>query len=139
MEKMKKILWLDDDFGNAALRTEFDDLTMKGYQITGIRTPDEFDEISKGELDYCCFVIDVSLPVGTRLDVGASKKGMRTGIVLLNEILGNSKFSNIPMVVYTIVTSDEVTSYCQRNKIKYIDKGKAEPWTLSTEIENLLK
>lgn len=139
MDKVITLLWLDDDFGNAAIRTENDDLLLKGYKIIGVRTPDEFDDIVKGDTSFDCLIIDVSLPVGNRLNVGASKKGMRTGLVLLEEIVQQQRFSNIPIVVYTIVKSDDIKYFCKEHNITYIDKGEAEPWTLSSELERILK
>lgn len=136
MDKIRKILWLDDDIDNASLRTEKTELSSRGYTIVGLSTPDDFDKAIKENVEFDCFIIDVSLPVGSRLDIGEAKKGLRTGLVLLKEIANMDKFSNVPIIVYTIVSDHEIKTYCREHNIIYIDKGNASPWTLLEEINN---
>lgn len=134
----KKLIWLDDDFLSPALITEQTVLESRGYSITKAKNPDEFYDKCHAD-DYACIILDISLPLGSKISAGDAKKGMRTGLVVLDEIIKDESLKAIPKVVYTIVTGADVQLFCDEHDILYINKLDALPWTLADELDKLLE
>ena len=133
----KTILWLDDDFKTPALRTEKDELLRRNYSIIATDNPDAFMEALSKE-DFDCIVMDITLPLGSLIKPGEAKRGMRTGLVILNSIIANEELSSVPIVVYTIVEDQDVKEFCKKYNVLYISKLDAMPWTLAKQLDNLL-
>lgn len=64
---------------------------------------------------------------------------MRTGLIVLQQIVANEKLNDILKVAYTIVNDEEVISFCKKNGIYHLDKGKFLSDSFVDKIEQLLK
>lgn len=139
MEKMNKILWIDDDIKRRELRTDIDEFEYQGYQIVPAANPDELETIISSQTDFECLIIDISMPTGKNIDFGEAKGGMRTGLVVLKKLVNNPKFKEVKKVVYTIVDDEETRNYCEDNNIPYLEKQNYLPDSFVAEIKKILK
>lgn len=142
--KKIKVLWLDDDIENPALRTECMELEQRGYQIYKAPNPDVYDEFINSEneigcLIFDCCILDISLPLGSISNSREAKKGMRTGFLLLKELLKNERYKDVPKVIYTIVEDKDIQSYCEQHGVKYINKEDCLPWIFADHIDNICR
>lgn len=139
MESVNRILWVDDDVKRLELSVDIDEFTDRGFVITKAENPDEFNEIIAGRQDFQCIIVDISMPTGKHINFGEAKGGMRTGLIVLQQIVANEKLNDILKVAYTIVNDEEVISFCKKNGIYHLDKGKFLPDSFVDKIEQLLK
>lgn len=139
MESVNRILWIDDDVKRLELSVDIDEFTDRGFIITQAENPDEFNEIIADRQDFQCIIVDISMPTGKHINFGEAKGGMRTGLIVLRQIVANEKLNDILKVAYTIVNDDEVISFCKENDIYYLDKGKYLSDSFVDRIEQLLK
>ena len=133
MEEEYRILWIDDDVNNPELQSEKDALEELGCIITPVTNPDYF-EIDNVPL-YDCIIIDLSMPIGTKLTVAETNMGTRTGFVLLKKI--KEKYPNSKAIMYSVFEAPDVMDYCMDNGIPYWKKSrlKADDFALNIIIE----
>ena len=111
-QQVKKILWIDDDINRLTLQPFVDELEEEGYLVIRAENPDESDKILKKQLDFLCIIVDISMPLGERIEFGKAKGGMQTGLVILKELVENPNLNDVKKVVFTIVENAEVREYC---------------------------
>lgn len=119
-EKQKSILWIDDDINNPELASDRDALEERNCNITPVTSPDEFKLESIPSFD--CIIIDLSMPVGKKLNLAETRYGSRTGFVIIKKI--KEKYSNSKLIVYSVFDVPEVRSYCNENGIHYWNKSR---------------
>lgn len=117
----KNILWVDDDVNRPALLPDRDELESRGFTIIPVERVDDFLKIIKeGVHKIDCIIIDMSMATGS-LDLMQAKNGTRTGLVLI-EALKKSCYKNVKVVVYSVINSEDIESFCG-NQIPYLDKS----------------
>lgn len=135
------ILWIDDDINNPELRPDRVALCKKECDIICIDNPDTFldylenNQNTRENVD--CIIIDLSMPTGKKLRKEKTKRGMSTGMILLEKVR-NSRFKNTLVIVYTITENIEVKEYCRSAKIPYWNKMDFLSNEFATEIINLI-
>lgn len=138
MEQVKRILWVDDDVKRLELSVDIDEFNDRGFEVIKASNPDECKEIIAQRQDFKCIIVDISMPTGKSVDFGAAKGGMRTGLVVLKELVKNDRLNNIKKVVYTIVDDEEVRNYCEENNIPYLSKRNFLSDTFVTRISKII-
>lgn len=138
MDSMKKILWVDDDIKRLELSVDIDEFIDKGFEIIKAANPDECSEIIEQRHDFGCIIVDISMPTGKNIDFGEAKGGMRTGLIILKNLVKNEELKNIKKVVYTIVDDEEVRNYCEENNITYLSKRNYLSDTFVEKISQLI-
>ena len=127
-----KILWIDDDVNNPELQPDKDALEEHNCIIKPITSPDDlhYEDIPK----YDCIIIDLFLPVGTKLTLSDTNYGSRTGFVILKKI--KEQYPQTKIVVYSVFDVADVRAYCNEKEIQYWIKSAL----LSDEFaENIVK
>ena len=136
MEKKYKILWIDDDVNNPELVSERDALEELGGEITPVTNPDDF-EIDTVPL-YDCIIIDLFMPIGTKLSEEETKNGTRTGFVLLKMI--KKEYPQTKTIMYSVFDAPDLREYCINNNIPYWEKSSVMPDDFAinvlTELQN---
>ena len=138
MDQMKKILWIDDDVRRPELSVDIDEFNENGFEIIKADNPDECNEIISQRQDFECIIIDISMPTGKNINFGEAKGGMRTGLIILKQLVNNEKLNDIQKVVFTIVDDEDVRSYCEENNIPYLSKRKFLSDTFVERIKHIL-
>jgi len=101
MEQCKvKILWIDDDIKRLKLRPYLEEFEENGIEIIKVSNPIDLDSVIASNKDIKCIILDISMPTGEKIDVNKSKKGMRTGLLLLQELISNNDLNQIKKVIY---------------------------------------
>jgi len=133
-----KILWIDDDLGHLKLQPYIDELKGNQFDIIEVNNPDDVNEKLDSNKDIKGIILDISMPTGENIDVTESKKGMRTGLILLRNLNMNKDFKNIKKIVFTIVEDEQVINYCNDNNVAYLKKRDYLTDTFACEIKNIL-
>ena len=139
MEQPKvKILWIDDDIFRLKLRPYIDEFHDNGFEIVGVANPDDIEKSLAENADIKCIIVDISMPTGKDIDVGESKMGMRTGLLVLKKLNENPNLTAIKKVVFTIVTDEHVQAYCESNGIKCLQKQNYLTDTFLRKIKEII-
>ena len=123
MEKLK-ILWIDDDINNWALRPYIDTFNENGFEIIHAKDPDESDRILTKSKDFRCIIIDLMMATGSKISHEESKGGIQTGLILLQKLMADESLSNIKKVIFTKINDLETKNFCnvQEPAIPYLKK-----------------
>lgn len=119
----KRIAWVDDNINTQILKTYIDEFEDNGIEVVKIKTVEGLLENLKKELQnsLSAILIDIIMPPGN-YDDGKTRGGLRTGIPVLEDILKEDLFKNIPIIVVTNVDDAEVTKFCETNAIPRLKK-----------------
>jgi len=140
MEQCKvKILWIDDDISRLKLQPYLDEFEESGFEIIPVENPIDLDSTIDSNKDIQCIILDISMPTGENIDVSESKKGMRTGLLILKKLIENTNLNHIKKVVFTIVGDDEVHNYCKSKQILHLKKQDYFPDTFVEKIKEIIK
>lgn len=122
MEK-KRIVWVDDEIKTSILEPYVDEFIDNGIDIIKVKNVDGLMGVLKKEAQdsLSAILVDIIMPP-ENLNYGETKGGLRTGIVVLNEVLKEDTLRNIPKVAVTNVDDVKVNEFCQEHKIPYIKK-----------------
>lgn len=118
--KNYKILWIDDDVDNPELQPERDALEDWDFSITPVKHPD--DLVFENIPSYNCIIIDLAMPIGSKLTPAETQYGSRTGFALLKRI--KKQYPGSIVVVYSVFDVAEVRQYCNENGIRYLIKSR---------------
>lgn len=119
----KNILWVDDDINKPALEPDRDELQERNCNIVPKTRPDDFLKIineGNERIDgflVDCLLIDTMMPNGKELSSKETDNTTRTGLVLIKKLFNSGNYSNIPIIVYSVVDEDEIKNYCTENEI----------------------
>ena len=130
-----KILWIDDDVNHPDLLSDRDALEDRGCNITPISNPDdiEYDNIPF----YDCIIIDLAMPIGTKLTLPETSYGSRTGFVILKKI--KEQYPQTKFVVYSVFDVPDVRAYCNEYGIQYWIKSVPLSDEFADNIVKLIK
>ena len=129
------ILWIDDDI-NGALNPFVDELQENGYHVVNARNPDDvWEHFIKSNIYG--IIMDIMLPTGTGISLEESKMGVLTGLLLLKKIKSNAKLSKIPILIFTILSDQELSTWAKDNNITILKKQDTLPKELVEKIKAL--
>lgn len=139
MEQRKiKILWIDDDLYRLKLQPYIDELEDNGFEIIKVTNPDNVDQAIEQNHDIECIILDISMPTGKNIDVNEAKKGMRTGLFVLQNLNEQPQLNTIKKIVFTIVSDEYVRKYCELHKIPYLNKQEYLTDTFVSELKSII-
>lgn len=132
------ILWIDDD--NAlSLMSYIDELEEGGLEVVHIRVPDQMgDAIEARRNRIQAIIMDILMPTGNLIDIGEARQGYRTGLVLLKRLKEDSRYATIPVLIFTILSNQEVKEWAARYKVPLLLKQETTPQQLCAAIKDLL-
>lgn len=120
--KTKRILWIDDDIESSILRPYLDELYEKGFAVEKVKNPDDLSRITDDVWSsISAIIIDVIMPTG-EIDNALAKGGMKTGFIVLKNLLNNEKLKNIKKIVFSIVNDVDILNFCHSNDIPILSK-----------------
>ncbi len=119
----KRIVWVDDEIETSILEPYVEEFIDNGIDIIKVKNVDGLMGVLKKEAQdsLSAILVDIIMPPG-HLNYSETKGGLRTGIVVLNEILKENALRNIPKVVVSNVDDANVDEFCQKHEILYIKK-----------------
>jgi CheY-like chemotaxis protein len=116
----KRILWVDDDL--MFYRSYHDELA-EVYRIDVAKSPEAMWGLLKDHPreHYAGIVLDVLLPF-RGMDPEKTNGGLRTGLTLL-EMLKESEYSGIPVVIFSIRETKDVDDIGQQYHVHVLRKS----------------
>lgn len=134
MKGSRKILWVDDDPAtNEAFRDEIEEA---GYLVDCARNPDEmWMFLSKHPDAYCGIIMDVLMPIGDTVDAERANGGLKTGLVLIEQLRVAPEFRSVPVLIFTIRATHDVDDFGEKYAISVLRKQETTPRVLRSMIE----
>lgn len=119
----KRIAWIDDNINTSILEPYVDEFIDNGIEIVKIKTVMGLMETLKKELQNSLFAIlvDIIMP-SENYDDGKTRGGLRTGLLVLEEILNEASLKNIPIIAVTNVDDNELNKFCEKHSIPRLKK-----------------
>lgn len=142
--KKERIIWVDDNINTRVLEPYVDEFEDNEVEIIKVKSVASLPEILKNEVQksLSAILVDIIMP-SENLDFGETDGGLRTGIVVLNNILKDDTLKNIPIIAVTNVDDVKVRDYCEANRIPCLKKSNFFSDTfveaVRKEIENYKK
>ena len=139
MEK-KRIVWIDDDINTKLLKGFVDEFEEKNFEVIKIETINNLLPILKieAEKSLSAIIVDIAMPPG-HLDFRETRGGLRTGIVVIKELLKEDSLKSIPIIVFTNVNDEVVKVFCKDRSIPYLRKEDYFYNKFILEIEEIIK
>jgi CheY-like chemotaxis protein len=133
------ILWVDDDIIEA-LRAYADELSDASYKVIMARNVDEmWSALETAYKDISLIIMDVLMPTGNRVDSEESRAGQRTGLVLIKRIKEHDSYKKIPIMIFTVVSSQETFAWAKDNDIPVFKKQDVLPAGLLSIVQKLVE
>lgn len=121
--KKKRIVWIDDDLGSPILRPYIDEFIENNFEVIKVREIDNLLPILKNEAKKDLHAILVDLVMSPRhLDFNKTRGGLRTGLVVVEDILKEDSLNKIPIIIVTNANDIVVSNFCKDKSIAYIEK-----------------
>lgn len=139
MENKKRIVWIDDDIDTPILRPYVDEFVDNDFEVIKIKDISNFIEILKEEAknSISAILIDILMPP-QYLDFSETRGGLRTGIVIIKEILNEEELKSIPIVAFTNVDDTVIDKFCKDYHISCIEKKNYFSDELVEKIEEII-
>ncbi|HUU40653.1 MAG TPA: hypothetical protein VMW42_06925 [Desulfatiglandales bacterium] len=132
------ILWVDDDIRSAFLNPFADEFKDEGYRIISASSPEEmWNVLAKSGSDVDVIIMDMMLPVGSSVPPSEAKLGIHTGIYLIKKLKEMKKYSNTPIICFSIIGDQEVLDWANREKIIFLKKQETFPDELVSKVKSL--
>jgi len=131
------ILWVDDDL-QITLKPFMDEVREDGYELFMVQNPDEMWKIletRRTEID--AIIMDIMLPTGNTVDSAEARMGVITGLLILKKLKQNDDYSSIPVIIFTILSDQEVMEWAKKNNITYLQKQVTSPLELLSQVNKL--
>ena len=121
--KKKRIVWIDDDIDKPVLRPYVDEFEENNFEVIKVKEIDNYLSILKNEAQRAlsAILVDINMPTG-HLDFRKTRGGLRTGLIILENILKENTLNNIPLIVFTNVDDVAVNVFCKDRSIPYLKK-----------------
>lgn len=133
-----RVLWVDDD--RLFISPFVDDLEDHGVSVTRVFRIDEaYETILESHLDFDAIIIDIMMRVRDGFNVPKAAAGTRTGIVLLERVLGTNERLKSKLMVVTVVNEPDVLSFAEGFGIKVLPKQTATSEEIISHIRVLAK
>lgn len=119
----KRIAWIDDNINTPILEPYVDEFIDNGIEIVKIKTVKGLMETLKKELQnsLSAILVDIIMPP-ENYDDGRTRGGLRTGLLVLEEILNEASLKNIPIIAVTNVDDNELNKFCEKHSIPRLKK-----------------
>ncbi|MFA6449770.1 MAG: hypothetical protein WCX65_09895 [bacterium] len=132
------ILWVDDDL-SLTLKSFMDELKENGYEIIMVTNPDDISD-KFAQYNITGIIMDIMLPTGQSISNEDSKMGILTGLEILKKLKEDKTTSQIPIVIFTILSNQDVSTWARVNNIKLLKKEQTVPLDLlAAVIETQMK
>lgn len=139
MEK-KRIVWIDDEINTLLLKPYVDAFEDNNFEVIKIETIDNLLPILKieAEKSLSAIIVDIIMPP-RHLDFSETEGGLRTGIVIIKDLLKEDFLKSIPIVVLTNVNDVAVNVFCKHRSISCLKKKDYFSDEFVLEIEEIIK
>lgn len=119
----KRIVWIDDNINTPILKPYIDEFEDNGIEIIKQKTVVGLIETLKKELknSLSAVLVDIIMPP-ENYDDGKTRGGLRTGIVVLEDILKETSLNNVSIIAVTNVDDNEAVKFCEMNKVPLLKK-----------------
>lgn len=119
----KRIVWIDDDINTPILSPYIDEFEENNFEVIKIESSDNLLPVLKIEAKKSlhAILVDIIMPPG-KLDFSKTRGGLRTGLLVLEDILNEKTLNKLPIVVLTNGDDDEVNKYCIEKDINCLKK-----------------
>ncbi len=115
------IMWIDDNINDPELIPDRESLEERGCHITPVENADDALIYTNTTQQFDCIIIDLSMPIGKKLNLEETRFGTRTGLILTKKI--KEKHPESKIIIYSVFNVQEIYEYCQKNKgIYYLSK-----------------
>ena len=132
------IIWLDDD-NEMSLAAWLEEL-REHYEVLWVREPNAFfAALEKNEERIDLIIMDIMLPTGGVVDANHAQEGRHTGAILLERVGENKKYSDIPVVIFTIRTDQDISDFAEAKKIPIYHKTVTLPGELVERISERIR
>lgn len=133
--KKKRIVWIDDQIYSPILSSYVEEFEENNFEVIKIESVDNLLSVLKIEVKKSlhAILVDIIMPYGP-LDFGKSRGGLKTGLLVLEDILKEDSLKNIPIVVLSNADYYDVRDFCQEKSIKYLEKSHY----FSNELVNII-
>ncbi len=130
----RDILWVDDDPGT--LQSYRDELEGLGFKIRIARTADEmWQELHASKQCLAGIILDVLMPIGTKVDRDLANGGLKTGLVLLEQLKSALEYRDIPVIFFTIRDRHDVDEVGTRYGVRVLRKQETNPDGLADAVK----
>lgn len=139
MEKRQRIVWIDDEIGTSILEPYVDEFDDNEIDVVKVDNVDGVIPRLKEELQQSlsAIIVDIIMPPG-KCDFNETSGGLRTGIVVLKEILNDDSFKNVTKIVVTNVDDEKVRDFCKGYGIQCLKKDEYFSDSLVERIMSLI-
>ncbi len=128
------ILWVDDDL-ESSIASYIDELEEDGYDvIKASNSAEMWDQVEKNSQSISLILMDIMLPTGGDLSSSETKGGMITGLVLLEKLKSKGIIPATPVIIFTILSDQEVAEWANRNSVPQLKKQNTLPSELLEKI-----
>ena len=119
----RRIVWIDDDINTPILRPYVDEFEENNFEIIKVSGIENLisDLKKEAEKTLSAILIDIIMPP-QHLDFRKTRGGLTTGVVIIEDILEDVSFKNIPIIVVTNVDDVAINDYCKEKDICCIEK-----------------
>jgi hypothetical protein len=138
MEQVKKILWIDDDIHRDFLRPYVDEFLDQGYEVIGINSADEIENVIVQHLPIAAIIVDVLMPPGESIDFFEAQGGLLTGYIIFQKLLDDKRLNETVKVAFTIIDNQKIEEFCNTNHIEYLKKNEYLADTFVSKINQIL-
>jgi CheY-like chemotaxis protein len=123
MDNKKRIVWIDDYIDTPILRPYVDEFEDNDFEVIKIKEVSNFMEILKKEAKktVSAILVDILMPP-QHFDFSETRGGLRTGIVVIKQILKEGELKGIPIVAFTNVDDSVINEFCREKHIQCIEK-----------------
>ena len=134
-----KIIWADDEIKKSILEPYIDEFADNDIAIIKVDNVDDLLPTIREHagVSLIAILIDIIMPPHN-LDYGKTRGGLRTGVVLLELILGDDYLCNYPVVVVTNSDDAFVTDYCRVHSLPWVKKEDFFTDTFVARIKELV-
>lgn len=120
-----KILWIDDD--RLLVRSLIEDIRDEGHEVNQFYdAQDGLDEFESSGSTYDRIVVDIMMPARGAFLVDASGAGLRTGIVLVEKMVGLVPNIAAKIVVVSIVRDPDAKQRIEQLGVRYLYKTRTK-------------
>ncbi len=132
----KQILVIDDD--RLPMEYYISRLQKSNYDVLYYLNPDDmFKDIGKEKPHIDGIILDIMLPPGQKYKDKPTNQGLRTGVFLLCDLLG--EYPNIPIIVFTNVRNPKtLAEFSQGELLKTAFKPDYAPKKLVELLDEML-
>lgn len=119
-----RVIWIDDEIDTIYLRPFVKELEEKGIDVIKVKKIDDIDATIQNEdkNSLTMIILDIAMPPKENISFRDARGGVRTGQIILEELLKNDNVSCVKKVVFTQVEDEEVEKYCINNQVPYLKK-----------------